>query len=141
MKRFFPLSLSRSCCFFLLVHPPSRFFLSRILFVFSFLDLVVDDVLEVLGELPALVGLDGLLDLDTKGHDRAAELALARARGDVGQALGAGADRGLGVEVLKELDEREHDEEVDDEADGDEGDQRVDKVPCRGLLIFFRTKK
>ena len=92
------------------------------------LNLVVDDVLEVLGDLAALVGLDGLLDLDAQGHDGPAELALARARGDVAEALGAGSDRGLGVEVLEQLDEREHDEEVDDEADGDEGDERVDEV-------------
>jgi hypothetical protein len=105
------------------------------------LDLAVDDVLEVLGEVAGLVGLDRLLDLHAERHHRPAELALARARGDIAEALRAGADRGLGIEVLEELDEREDDEEVDDEADGDEGDQRVDKVPCRGLLIFFRTKK
>ena len=100
----------------------------EIFFIEFLSDLVVDDVLEVLGDLARLVGLDGLLDLDAEGHDRAAELALARARGDVAEALRAGANRGLGVEVLEELDEREHDQEVDDEADGDEGDERVDEV-------------
>jgi hypothetical protein len=91
-------------------------------------DLVFDHVLEVLGDLAALVGLDGLLDLEPQGHGGPAALALARARRDVTEALGAGAHRGLGVEVLEELDEREHDQEVDDEADDDEGDERVDKV-------------
>ena len=92
------------------------------------LDLVVDDVLQVLGDFARLVRIDRLLDLDAQRHGAAAVLALPRPRGDVAEALRARADRGLGVEVLEELDQREHDEEVDDEADGDEGDKRVDKV-------------
>ena len=91
-------------------------------------DLVVDHVLEVFGDLARLVGLDRLLDLHAQRHDGAAALALARARGDVAEALRAGPDGGLGVEVLEELDERQDDQKVDDEADGDERDERVDKV-------------
>jgi len=77
-------------------------------------------ILELGRQLARLVHLHALHEGGPQGHVGAAELAAARAAGDVGQALGARADGGLGVQLLQQAHQGHDDQEVDDEADDDE---------------------